>query len=730
MKQVLVHQGQIIIEDIPAPLLEEGFLLVEVAYSLLSAGTELGNVQTSGKSLLKRAAEQPDQVKKIISYFKNHGFDKTVARIKSKVQADTPLGYSCSGVVIQVGEGIQDFQPGDRVACAGAGYANHAEVVIVPKNLVVRVPSGCDLRSAASVTLGSIALQGIRRAQPQLGESVAVIGLGLLGQLTIQLLKSNGCQVVGIDLDRRRAEIAKSLGADFVLVPHDDITEKIKHFSQGHGVDATIITAASKSDQLVQQAMEITRKKGRVVIVGDVGLGLQRNPFYEKEIDLLISCSYGPGRYDPNYELNGVDYPYAYVRWTEKRNMQAYLALVGEGKIDTTSIIEKEYDISAAQQAYTDLKKDENRPIGIMLRYQPATRSGRLLDKRLIRNSSTKQKQIKGRIGIAVIGAGDFAQSVHLPNIKQLSDLFDLKAVVSSRGHNAVAVAKQFGAGYATTDYDQILSDSEIDAVIISTRHHLHAQQVIKALKAGKHVYCEKPLMLTREELDAILDVYGYSIQDFESGEYPSPLNLYPILTVGYNRRFSPAGIALKRLTSDRQNPLMAQYRVNAGLLNQGHWIHSQQGGGRILGEMCHMFDFFGYIVGARAREFSIQTLRAPADHINPKDNVSISILYDDGSICTLTYTSLGAKSMGKEYIETFVDGASAIIDDFKLYKEFGGSNIHWNSIIPDKGHQAILRSFGESMTKNRVWPIPLHELVDSALLSLAADKLTSKSLR
>ena len=721
MKQILVHRGEVIIENVPAPLVEAGYILVEVTYSLLSAGTESNNVRVSGKSLVKRAAEQPDQIKKILTYFKTHGIEKTVSKVKEKVDAGTPLGYSCSGVVIQTGYGVEDIEPGDRVACAGAGYANHAEVVIVPKNLVTKIPAECDLRSAASVTLGAIALQGIRRTQPQLGEYIAVIGLGLLGQLTIQLLKANGCHVVGIDIDERRAQIAKSLGADMVLFSQaDENLNKISHLTQGYGVDATIITAASKSNKIIQQAMEITRKKGRVVIVGDVGLELQRKPFYEKELDLLISCSYGPGRYDPNYEMLGIDYPYAYVRWTEKRNMQAYLKLIAAEKIDLTAILEKEYEISEASQAYSDLQRTENRPLGVLLRY-----SSKPISNVPLVYYQQKKKISSGKIGMAVVGAGDFAKSIHLPNLKKLSNMFHLRAVMSLRGHNAAATAKQFNADYATTSYEEILEDPEVDAVLISTRHHLHAQQIIQALNAGKHVYCEKPLALTKCELNDVVAFYGFSIQDFEKGQIEIHNDLFPILTIGYNRRFSPAGSALKHFTANRQLPLMVSYRVNAGLLKPDHWVYSEQGGGRILGEMCHMFDFFSYIVGYSPREVSLQAMKSPADHIDPRDNVSIAVKYDDGSICTLVYTSLGSRSQEKEYIEVFADGMTAILNDFKSYKELGGENKKWSSLIADKGHLAALQKFGEAIINQSAWPIPLQELVETSLLSLSANRLT-----
>jgi len=364
VKQVLIKKGQVVVENIPAPLIEQGHVLVEVAYSLISTGTELSRVQSSGQSLVKKALEQPEKVKKLWDYLRSRGIQKTLTKLKGQINQATPLGYSCSGSVIQSGEGISDLKPGDQVACAGAGVANHAEIVLVPRNLIVKVPKGCTLKDASSVTLGAIAMQGVRRADPRLGEIVAIIGLGLLGQITVQLIKAAGCMVLGIDLDGRRVSLAKKLGADAAFNPaKKDINNEIRHLTGDHGVDATIITATSSSNSIVQQAMEITRKKGRVVVVGEVGLGLNRSPFYKKEIDFLISCSYGPGRYDTRYEEKGLDYPYSYVRWTENRNMQEYLRLVAEGKMQLGPILEQEYELSQVPQAYEALQTAAQLPL-------------------------------------------------------------------------------------------------------------------------------------------------------------------------------------------------------------------------------------------------------------------------------------------------------------------------------------------------------------------------------
>jgi len=562
VRQVLIQRGQIRMENVPAPLIEDGHILVEVAYSLISAGTEISNVERSGRSLIQRALERPDHVRKVIDHLRKQGIHKTVAKVKGQVAGVVPTGYSCSGVVIQVGRDVSSFQPGDRVACAGAGIANHAEIVLVPTNLAVKVPDGCSLKDAASVTLGAIAMQGVRRADPRLGEIVAVIGLGLLGQLTVQLLKAAGCRVIGIDLDGRRVELARELGADYAFDPVQvELQKEICNLTSGYGVDATIITAASNSNAIVQQAMEITRKKGRVVVVGDVGLGLKRSPFYEKEIDFLISCSYGPGRYDERYEGKGLDYPYAYVRWTENRNMAEYLWLVAEGKVRLSAILEREYDLAQAAEAYTELRSSAVKPLGLVLRYpSTAANTPPKLETRIFLN----KRSVSGKIRIAVVGAGNFAKAVHLPNLQKLSHLYHIRAIVSAMGTNALAAARQFGADYASTNYEDVLNDPDVDAVLICTRHHLHASQAMAAARAGKAIFLEKPMALNQTELDELVAV-------LKETEVP--------FMVGFNRRFSPAARRAKEIISGRQNPLMIFYRMNAGYLPLDHWTQTEEGG-------------------------------------------------------------------------------------------------------------------------------------------------------
>lgn len=705
MRQVLIGQGKAVVVTVPAPLVEPGHLLVEVAYSLISTGTEITGVERSGKSLVKRALEQPDRVKEVLNYLQSQGIRRTVAKVQGKLSKG-PTGYSCSGIVIQVGEGVKDLQPGDLVACAGGGIATHAEIVLVPRNLLVRVPEGCDLKAAASVTLGSIAMQGVRRADPRLGDIVAVIGLGLLGQLTAQLLKAAGCRVIGLDLDARRVAIAERLGADHGFQPSEaNVLNEIRHLTAGHGVDATIITAASQSNVIVNQAMEITRKKGRVVVVGAIGLGLKRSPFYEKEIDFTIACSYGPGRYDERYETRGIDYPYAYVRWTENRNMKEYLRLIATGKIQLDPILEREYDITQAPQAFEALQAASEKPLGVLLVYPRGDEHDRA--RKLERKVIIRAQPEGGKIRVAVVGAGSFAKAMHLPNLQRLSGLYRLRAVVSTTGSNAQVTAEQFKADYATTDYNDVLMDENVDLVLISTRHHLHASMAMAAAQVGKAVFLEKPMALSSPELDELAGV-------LEETRVP--------FLVGYNRRFSPAARRAREIIRERQSPLMMLYRVNAGYLPQDHWTHGREGGGRIVGEACHMFDLFQYMVApAGVAEIASTAIVPRVDHISSSDNVVTTVRYDDGSVATLLYTALGASDLPKESVEVYADGKILVIDDYRALRVYGASLKGWSSPVQDKGHLEELRAFAAHLLDRSPPVIELDALVETARLTLEA---------
>ncbi len=707
MRQLLIHRGETVVLDVPPPLVEPGHVLVAVAYSLISTGTELGSIQCSrDQSTLGRVTKQPERVLKLVDHLRHRGVRRTVALVQGRLAAATPLGYSCSGTVIQVGAGVTDLQVGDQVACAGAGKANHAEWVVVPRNLVVPLPGEVSLRDAASTTLGAIAMQGVRRADPRLGEWAAVIGLGLLGQITAQLLRVAGVRAVGFDLDRRRVEKALALGTPYAFVSTDvDPEKEIFHITEGHGVDATIITAASQSDAIVQQAMELTRLRGRVVVVGAVGLGLKRSPFYEKELDFLIARSYGPGRYDPRYEEKGLDYPYSYVRWTENRNMAEYLWLLAEGRVDFGALVKAEYPLEEAEQAYAALQREENRPIAVVLRYPDAPQEKAAAPTRRV--TLRPSPSADGRIRVALVGAGGFATGTHLPNLQQLSDLYHLRAVVSRTGSNARNVGEQFGADYVTTDYDEALADPKVDMVLIATRHNLHAEQATQAAQAEKAIFLEKPMALNQEELDRLVAVLE------ETG--------VPFM-VGFNRRFSPAARRAREILAGRQNPLMILYRVNAGYIPLDHWVHTEEGGGRIIGEACHMFDLFQYLVSPARVVEAVSTAIVPkVEHISATDNVVATVRYNDGSVATLLYTALGASELSKEYVEIYADGKALVIDDYRALRVYRAPVREWTSQTQDKGHLEELRAFAGYMRGHSGPPIPLESLIEITEVSLLA---------
>lgn len=711
MKQLIIQNGQVIVADVPAPIAQPGQILVKVAYSLISIGTEMSAVTSSGKSLVQRAVEQPEKVKQVFQNIRQVGLRKTLDRVTNKLSEATPIGYSCAGVVIAVGEGISDINIGDQVACAGAGLANHAEVVLIPRNLLVKIPTGCTQKQAASVTLGAIALQGVRRAEPRLGDMVAVVGLGLLGQITVQLLKANGCQVIGLDLDQRRVDTARQLGADHAFLPsQENFLSKIKRLTSNQGVDATIITAASSSDAIVQQAMEMTRKKGRVVVVGAVGMNLKRSPFYEKEIDFIISCSYGPGRYDEQYETKGLDYPYAYVRWTENRNMAEYLRLIASGDIHPEAILEREFPLEEAPQAYGLLQSSSVKPLGVLLSYMPATgekTTSAMLSTKVSRHPAAPN----GKIGVAVIGAGNFARAMHLPNLKGLSSQYQLIAIADVNGVNAKNTAAQFGVAYATTSYDDILADENVHLVMICTRHHLHAAQTLAALQAGKHVFVEKPLALTPEELTQI-EAF------FEDGGSATR----PVLMTGYNRRFSPFAQQIRTATAQRHDPMILNYRMNAGYIPLDNWVHTNEGGGRNLGEACHIYDLFTYLTQSKVDRVEAQSIQPKTNYYSSCDNFIATLRFMDGSLATLTYTALGTAEYPKELMEVYVDGKVLMLDDYKKLSAFGVRLGHKNK-GSDKGHLNELQVLAKSIQGQVEWPIPLWQQVQAPRIAFEIEK-------
>lgn len=704
MKQVIIKQGTAVVEDIPAPKVEPNTVLVRVENSCISIGTEMSGVKMSGLPLWKRALNQPENVKKVVQMVATHGVSKTKSVVQGRLGAGNATGYSAAGVVIGVGEGVDEFSLGDRVACAGAQCAHHAEIIRVPRNLTVRVPDELSLTEACSVTLGAIAMQGVRRAQPTLGENIVVVGLGILGQITAQLLQANGCRVIGIDLDTERVKLAIELGMDVGLFPDDgDSIQQIARLTDGIGADGVIVTAATPSNEVLSTAFKMCRKKGRVVLVGDVGLDINRSDIYAKELDFFVSTSYGPGRYDNNYEEKGLDYPAAYVRWTENRNMSEYLRLSAEGKLNIAPLVAESYLIDNAQVAYESLKAEGQKPLMVVLNY-PERAIEEVLNSR-IENPSVKAVSAK-KVRFSLVGAGGFAKGVHLPNIEAMGKVAHLQAVVSRTGHNALATSKQFAANYATTDYQDVLGDNDVDAVIITTRHDLHADMTLKALEAGKHVLVEKPLSLTPEELDSIQKFYDNADE-----------NTAPLLLTGFNRRFSKYARAIKKVTDKRTNPMILSYRMNAGYIPLEHWVHKEEGGGRNRGEACHIYDLFTYLIDSKVKQVSAYSIKPATEYYSRRDNFVATITFEDGSIANLIYTALGSSEYPKENLEVFVDGKVIKMIDYKSIEYFGLSGEKISDSVPDKGQKDELEQFITDI-KAGSWTIPLWQQIQATQIA------------
>jgi predicted dehydrogenase/threonine dehydrogenase-like Zn-dependent dehydrogenase len=706
MKQVLIRKGGAIVADVPAPRVEAGEVLVNVRASCISVGTEMSGVRSSAVPMWRRAFEQPEKAAQVAQLVATQGLRRTWKQVEAKRDEANPTGYSAAGVVVQVGPGITDLAPGDRVACAGAQCAYHAETICVPRNLCVPMPEELDWEGASTVTLGAIALQGVRRAQPTLGESFVVVGLGLLGQLTVQLLKANGCRTIGVDLDRERVELARSLGLDVGVTPADGSdVDQVARLTDGIGADGVIITAATASDAVVSAAFRMCRRKGRVVLVGSVGLNLDRADFYAKEIDFLISTSYGPGRYDRRYEEQGLDYPVAYVRWTENRNMAEYLRALADGRVRIGPLVSARHPVDDAAAAYASLSAPGSKPMLVLLTY-PERDALPAHTLRLKPNVVATP----GRIRLAVLGAGGFARSMHLPNLQSLGDRFALQAVVSRDGHGAAAVGRQFGAAYVSTDAGSVLADPDVDAVLIATRHDLHGRLALAALRAGKHVLVEKPLALTAAELEE-LDAFIRA-----AGEEP-----LPVLLTGYNRRFSPYARRLAELVKGRTGPFIVNYRMNAGYIPLDHWVHGPEGGGRNLGEACHLYDLFTFLTGAEVTGVSAHAIVPRSHHYGRNDNFVATMGFADGSVASLTYTALGSNEFPKETAELFVDGKVAVLDDYKRLRIVGAPGGTLSTPAQDKGHKDELVAFADGVN-GKGWPSPWWQQLQAARIALAVE--------
>ncbi len=699
MLQVIQYQktGEMFVEELPVPALRQGGVLVRNHFSLVSAGTERSSVETAQASILGKAKKRPDLVKQVKDNIKREGLLTTWQKVKTRLDNYAQLGYSSAGTVVE--SSVSDFKPGDIVACAGMGYASHAEVVFVPKNLVAKIPQHATFEQAAFTTLGAIALQGVRQADLRIGENVAVIGLGLLGLITVQLLKANGCRVIGLDISNSNFELAKKLGCDDCIISNADALPAIESFTRGYGTDAVIITAATQSNEPVELAIEMARKKSAIVIVGAVSMNLPRTPFYQKELDFRISCSYGPGRYDAAYEEEGVDYPIGYVRWTENRNMQAVLDLIAMGKLDVDSLITHRFSIKDALGAYDLITGKTKEPyLGILISY-PETREKSLT--RVNVNTSSAN----GQLSVSFIGAGNFAQSNLLPPLK---GKVSFKNVMTASPVEAKSVAKKFGFENCVSQSEEVLKDT--DAVFIATRHDSHAKYVLESLMAGKHVFVEKPLAVTENELLEIKNTY-------EKHAAPNGQQLM----VGFNRRFSKPFRDIKEFFSPIKEPLLMTYRVNAGFLPKDHWTQLPGQGGRIIGEGCHFIDCMSYLCKGLPVSVFAQSIASQNAQVTDADNVAITVQFDNGSLGTLIYTANGDKGLAKEYCEVFGGGCTAIMDNFSSVSFFANGKRNVQKYDGGKGHTEEVQAFIKNLNGKSEQTISFESLVDTTLVTLKA---------
>jgi predicted dehydrogenase/threonine dehydrogenase-like Zn-dependent dehydrogenase len=701
MKQLLqnIKNGNTLVEDVPTPTPREGMALVKVSASLVSAGTERMVVEFAEKSYLGKARSRPDLVKQTLDKAKREGVMPTVQAVFNRLDQPMALGYSSAGTIVALGKNMQGFKVGQRVACAGGGYATHAEYNVVPRNLLTPLPKNVDFESAAFTTLGAIALHGFRLAEPQLGENVAVIGLGLLGLLTIQMAAAAGCNVLGIDLDPKRIKLATSLGLEAVTRPQAESASQA--FTANRGFDSVIICADTSSNDPVELAGVIARDRAKVVATGAVGLNIPRKIYYEKEIAFINSRSYGPGRYDSNYEENGNDYPIGYIRWTEGRNFQAVVEMMASYKLQVTSLISHRFPIEDGAKAYEVITgKKKEAFLGVLLTY--GSKEKREMSNKVVFPLFSRPSSL---VTMGVLGAGLYANATLLPVIKNNKD-FELVGIASSGGLHAQHSGKKFGFQYATSSEDEIINDPKINTVAILTRHDSHAELVVKALKAGKHVFVEKPLAINSKQLSVV------SKQLLTTD--------HCLLTTGFNRRFSPLAQSLHSLLVTRHEPLHAHYRINAGYLPLNHWTQDESlGGGRIIGEACHFIDLISFLVGASPVSVAAHAL--PNQGKYREDNVSMTFTFPDGSIGVVDYLANGDKSFPKERLEVFCEGMIAVLDDYVSLTTVKDGKKKVESMAQDKGWKAEMTAFAAAIQNGGEPPIPYEQLIGVTKSTFAA---------
>ena len=704
MKQILqnIKSGDLTLEDVPPPALLPMGIRVRTAMSLISAGTERMIIELAQKSLVGKAQARPDLVKQVIDKAKKEGVLNTFRNVMSKLDKPMPLGYSAAGIVEAVGAEAATFSVGDRVAIAGAGYANHAEVNYVPKNLAVRIPDGVSFEEAAYTTVASIALQGVRNCKPELGENVAVVGLGLIGLITAQLLRANGCRVIGIDLDPKKVELGLNMGMDAGVV--SDPAKEVDRFTAGRGVDHCIITASTKSNQPIELAGEITRKQGAVTVVGAIGMNIPRDAYYKKELEVNISMSYGPGRYDIAYEEGGIDYPYDFVRWTEQRNMEAVLDLMDRKLLDVKPLTTHLFSVDDALDAYKMIQAAKKPFVGILLSYdvekhQQAT----------VQVAKADALPLNGKLRMGFVGAGNYA-SLHLLPHLQKNPKVKLTTLVTATGMSAKQKAKKFKFASGTTEFEELLKDDKTNAVGIATRHGSHADFTIRALEAGKHVFVEKPLVVNSDQLDQVIAAYEKAN---EKGQYA--------VMVGTNRRFSSMARQLKDFFANTSAKQMI-YRVNSGHIPATSWLHTaEEGGGMLVGEMCHFIDMMIYLSGELPTSVYAQKMNVHNDTVSDMDNISIVISFDKGSLGTLNYNTVGDKTTSKERFEVYGDGRVGVLDDFRLLElHYMGNLNRKKTMNQDKGQVTQIEETVLGFRQG-ISPIPFEEIVMGMRVVFAA---------
>ena len=719
MKQLLqdARTGDLTVTEVPSPQLLPGCVLVRTVASLVSAGTERASAEFARKSLLSKAKARPDLVRDVLAKLQRDGLAATLGTVRSRLAQPQPVGYSSAGTVLAVGDGINDIVVGDRVACAGAGYATHAEVSCVPRLLVAKIPEDgtVSFDEAAFATVGAICLHGIRTAQVSLGDTVAVIGLGLLGQITVQLLKAAGCRVLGMDLQESRADLAVRSGAEAVSNNAHAFRDLCFQCTGGTGADAVIITAETANSEPVNLAAEVARDRAIIVAVGTVGMELQRKLYYEKELDFRISRSYGPGRYDAAYEQKGRDYPIGHVRWTETRNMDAFLRFVADRKLNLSALITHRFRMEQVTDAYDVIMGRREEPfLGVLLTY-PAesefeSRAAADFSEviQVAKKAPSRNLAGENKVGVGLLGAGNFAQTTLLPALKATAGV-SLIGVCNATGARSRSAAEKFGFSYCSNSEDSVLRDPNVNAVMIATRHHLHARQALAALQSGKSVFCEKPLCLDEAELTSLIR----ALFDGEGRRQG-------LLMVGFNRRFAPMAVQLKKFLSEVHEPLSMHYRVNAGHLPPDHWVNDpEQGGGRILGEVCHFVDFLCFLAGAPPTE--VQATIVGNDGAYSNDNIVASLKFANGSLGTISYMANGDKVASKERLEVFGGASVAILEDFRRLElvRHGRKQISRARWSQDKGHKAEMRAFIDAVQGKAPPPISFEEIVASTLATL-----------